>query len=211
MLRTGTALSFLMHRRLLPGLLAALMMAPGTVRAQVQPTQVVEKLHGALLDVMREASRVGTRGRFERLRPVMESSFDLAAMTRIAVGPGWTSVPSDTQADLSRAFSDWSIATYASRFNGFAGESFTTEGESTLRNGDRMVRTLLNRPGQDPVRLGYLLRQRGGQWCIVDVYLSGSISELASRRADFASILSDGGAGRLIGELRRRTAELLRS
>jgi len=55
------------------------------------------------------------------------------------------------------------------------------------------------------VVLSYLVR--GGR--IVDIYLTGTISELASRRSEFASLLRQGGAGRLTEELNTRTARLL--
>jgi phospholipid transport system substrate-binding protein len=189
---------------------ALLPLAAGPAFAQLQPQGVVEGFHATLITLMRQAQALGTRGRFERLRPAMEAAFDLPAMARIAIGPAWSQMSAAQQAELSRAFAEWSVATYASRFNGYSGESFATTGESALRNGDHMVRTVLNRADGQPVQLGYLLRSAaGGAWRIVDVYLTGSISELASRRSDFAAVLAQGGPDRLAEELRRRTAGLL--
>jgi len=196
-------------------LLAAALLAPAALPrpalAQAGPAAVVERLHAALIEVMRDARRLGVRGRFDRLRPVMEAAFDLPAMARIAVGPAWSGIAPDAQSALSAAFAEWSIATYANRFDGFSGESFTTAGEQAMGNGDRMIRTTLNRVNNTPVQLNYLLRGSGGGWRIVDVYLTGTISELASRRSEFSAVLRDGGAERLTAELRRRTADLMRA
>lgn len=157
---------------------------------------------------MRDAQRLGLRGRYDRLAPVMAQSFDLAAMTRIAVGPPWTGFAPADQAALTEAFTRWSIATYAARFDGFSGESFTTTGTQTQANGDALVRTTLNRTGgQEPVVLSYLLR--GNPPRIVDIYLTGTISELASRRAEFTALIREGGAQRVIQELQGRAARLL--
>ena len=189
-------------RRTLLAALAALSIAP-VARAQTAP---IERLNAALLDVMRNARSLGVRGREQRLRPVMEQVFNLPAMTRIAVGPPWTTFsPADQQA-LVAAFSDWSIATYANRFDGYGGESFEIQGSTPRPNGDVLVDTRIVRPSDSPVQINYLLRE--GR--IVDVYLTGTISELASRRSEFAGLLRDGGAQRLVAELRRRTAEALR-
>jgi phospholipid transport system substrate-binding protein len=195
-------------RRSLPLLLAALLPLPA--RAQAAPAAVIEGFNATLLDVMKNARALGIRGREQRLRPVMERAFNLPAMTRISIGPAWTQIPPDGQQALVRAFSDWSIATFAGRFDGFSGESFLLQGENTLQNGDRLVRTQLVRPRDEPVALNYLLRDFGGAWRVVDVYLSGTVSELASRRAEFTTLLRDGGAPRLEAELRRRTETLLR-
>lgn len=191
---------------------AAVLVAIPPASAQQQATSaaaVVEGFHAALLDTMRNARALGARGRERRLRPAMQSAFDLPAMTRIAVGPPWTSLSEGERQALVSAFSDWVVATYANRFDGYAGESFATEGESALKTGDRMVRTQLVRPNDAPVQLNYLLRGGESRWRVVDIYLSGTISELASRRAEFTALLRDGGAERLAAELRRRTGALL--
>ena len=158
---------------------------------------------------MRNARQLGARGRERRLRPAMQTAFDLPAMTRIAVGPPWTGLGEAERQALVAAFSDWTVANYASRFDGYSGESFVTQGESPLKTGDRLVRTQLVRPNGAPVQLNYLLRGGEGRWRVVDIYLEGTVSELASRRADFAALLRDGGAERLAAELRRRTGHLL--
>ncbi|WP_165943462.1 ABC transporter substrate-binding protein [Roseicella aquatilis] len=190
-------------------LLLAAALAPLAARAQGSPAGVIEAFHAVLLDVMKNAQRLGVRGRDQRLRPAMEQAFDLPAMTRISIGPAWTQIaPADQQA-LVRAFSDWSIATFAHRFDGYGGESFRVQGENTLQNGDRLVLTQLVRTREEPVALNYRMRDSGGAWRVVDVYLSGTVSELASRRAEFTGLLREGGAARLEGELRRRTATLL--
>ena len=45
---------------------------------------------------------------------------------------------------------------------------------------------------------------------IIDIYANGTVSELATRRAEFTSILaSNGGAQGLTAELRQRTQQLL--
>lgn len=201
----------MLPRRALP-LLAALL--PAAARAQGagggSPAAVVEGFHATLLEVMRNAQRLGMRGREQRLRPAMEAAFNLPAMTRISIGPAWNGLqPADQQA-LIRAFSDWSIATFAGRFDGWSGESFQMVGENTLQSGDHLVRTQLLRPRDEPVALNYLMRNFNGAWRAVDVYLSGTVSELASRRAEFTALLREGGAQRLESELRRRTETLLR-
>ena len=184
---------------------------PGPALAQAGPAEVVERLHAALLEVMREARSLGVRGRFQRLQPAMEAAFDLPAMARIAVGPSWTRMAPEQQAQIVQAFANWSIAIYADRFDGYSGESFATRDETALQNGDRLVRTVLSRPKDAPVQLNYLMRPSAdGRWRIVDVYLDGTISELASRRSEFTGLLREGGPERLIAALRRRTGELLR-
>ncbi len=194
------------RRCLLPLALAAL--ARPAV-AETGPIAVIETFQRTLLEVMRNARALGPRGREARLRPAMEAAFNLPAMTRLAVGPPWAQMPQAERDALIAAFSDWSIANYAARFDSYGGQSFQVTGESAVNN-DRLVRTQINRVGKEPVQVSYLLRDAGGgQWRVVDLYLAGTVSELASRRSEFTAILREGGAQRLIAELRGRTAALL--
>src|SRR5690606_27479760 len=105
-----------LHRRGLLGV-AAVLVAPWTLRPALAqaggPTAVVEGFHAVLLEVMRNAQRLGPRGREQRLRPAMQAAFDLPAMARIAVGPAWTRMSQAQQAAIVEAFADWSVASYA--------------------------------------------------------------------------------------------------
>lgn len=181
------------------------------------PVATVEALHAALLGVMREAASLGVRGRAERLRPALEAALDLPAMARGAAGAArWNAASEAEREALASAFAGWTTAVYASRFTGYSGERFETLGEEAAPGGGdgdaRLVRTRLVRgdPSQPPVPLNYLLRRSpDGRWRAVDIYLQGTVSEIATRRAEFASTLREGGAGRLAAVLRERAAGLL--
>src|ERR671917_519420 len=143
-----------LSRRAASAMAAAVLVATrASAQQPASAAAVVEGFHAALLDAMRNARALGPRGRERRLRPAMQAAFDLPAMTRIAVGPPWAGLSEGERQALVSAFSDWVVATYANRFDGYAGESFATEGESALKTGDRMVRTQLLRPNEAPVQL----------------------------------------------------------
>ena len=90
----------------------------------------------------------------------------------------------------------------------YSGESFVVDPQTSpeSRGGGEIVKTKLIQPGGRTVTINYLVR--GGR--VVDVYLNGTVSDLATRRDEFASILaSGGGADALVKTLRERTATLL--
>ncbi len=63
-----------------------------------------------------------------------------------------------------------------------------------------------------PVEIDYLMRQDGaGTWLIADIYLDGTISELATRRSEFAAILRSQGIDGLIEALNRKADMLTRT
>jgi phospholipid transport system substrate-binding protein len=180
--------------------------------AEADPAiNTIRVFYDTLLSVMKQAAALGVKGRFDKLAPAIRSAFDLPAMTRIAVGPDWTTIAPEQQAALVDAFSRMTIATYANRFNGYSGESFEVDPEVQVRNTGRIVRTRLVRTKDEPVSLNYLMRATGDNWKIVDVYLSGTISQLATQRSDFSAILKSGGPPALVESLRQQAERMLRS
>jgi len=171
----------------------------------------IRAFYDVLLAVMKQAERLGIAGRYEKLAPVIGATFDLAAMTRIAVGPDWNAIAPEVQAKLIENFARMTVATYANRFDGYSGERFEVEPRSEVRATGRLVRTRLIPSTGDPVALNYLMRGSGDSWKIVDVYLTGTISELATRRSEFAAILRTGGPTALIESLRQQADKQMSS
>ena len=163
----------------------------------------------ALLETMKHAKELGVQGRYDRLAPVIRATFDLDAMTRISVGSDWPSIPSQQQAALLENFARMTVATYANRFDGYSGERFDVDPATETRKADRIVRTKLLHPDGQSEALNYLMRGSGDAWKAVDVYLSGTISELATRRSEFGAILKSGGPQALIDSLQQRSGKLL--
>jgi phospholipid transport system substrate-binding protein len=164
----------------------------------------IATFYDALLAAMKEAQRLGFQGRYDKLAPVIHATFDFPAMTRIAVGPDWNTIAADLQAQLVENFTRMTIATYANRFDGYSGERFEVDPTSETRNTGRLVRTKLVPSSGEPVTLNYLMRGSGETWKVVDVYLTGTISELATRRTEFAAILKAGGPSALVDSLRQQ-------
>jgi phospholipid transport system substrate-binding protein len=171
----------------------------------------IRAFYDSLVAVMKQAKQLGIRGRYEKLSAPIRASFDLAAMTRIAVGTDWSSIPVEQQTALVDAFTRMTIATYANRFDGYSGERFEADAISETRATGRIVHTKLVQSNGEAIALNYLMRDSGGAWKVVDIYLTGTISELATRRSEFAAILRSGGPSALIESLRQKTEKLMRA
>ena len=169
----------------------------------------VDNFYAALLDTMKQAKQLGVKGRYDKLAPVLSNTYDLPLMSRIAVGQNWAALSPAEQQSIIAAFTRMTAATYASRFNGFAGEQFEVLQTADQPNGDKIVKTRIVQSDGTAVQLNYLMRNSGGAWKIIDVYLNGTISELASRRAEFGSILKSGGANALVSALTKQGDKLL--
>ncbi len=204
--------SFVAHRSIAVIALTLLVGAllADSARSQADPVVgQIELLHGELLDTMKQAKQLGVKGRYEKLAPVLSTTYDIASMSRIAVGQSWASLAPEQQASIVDAFTRMMVATYASRFNGFSGEKFEVVQILDQAPSDKMIKTRIVQSNGKAVALNYLMRKVGPEWKIVDVYLDGTISELASRRAEFSSILKSGGPDALIATLKSQGDKLL--
>lgn len=176
-----------------------------TVQVQESPAQIITGFEATLIEVMKNAGTLGYDGRYKKLDPVIRQVFDLPTMTRIVAGASWSGWTDAQQAAVTEAFTKFVISTYARRFDGYSGESFVTDGSQPQQNGIEVM-TRLIQPTAAPVVLNYLLLQRpGAPWQIVDVYLTGSISELATRRSEFSAIIDQGGYQALLDALQAKT------
>jgi phospholipid transport system substrate-binding protein len=198
--------------RFICGLILALILSAfsaGHLRAQeVEPRTVVSTFQDTLLAIMKEAGPLGFEGRYKRLQPAMESAFDLEQMTRIVVGGRWAKLSEGERKQVVDLFRRFSVATYASEFSGYDGEQFEIAGDHDQAGLGTIVDTRIVFKSGTPIALNYLLRQTPQGWKIVDVYLDGSISELARRRDEFASIMRNQGVDGLIALLKKKNEEL---
>ena len=159
----------------------------------------IEAFDQALIETMKQGPALGAKGRYRKLAPAVETAFDLPVMTQFAVGPSWTTLsPADRQA-LIAAFTRLSVASYAHNFSSFSGERFDIDPTVATRGPDKIVQCRLT-SGAKTVQLSYRMRSEGGEWKIIDVYY-GAISQLTTRRSDFAAPLASGGAKGLIAHL----------
>jgi len=175
--------------------------------ANAPGADTVRSLYDALLANMRSGAALGALGRYTRIEPVVRRSFDMPLMTRLAVGPEWERLNDAQRQQISQAFERYISAVYAERFDTYSGEKLQVTGEQASPGGTIITTEIIKSSGE-PVRLNYLLRENGGAWRIADVYLNGTISELATRRSEFGSILRTQGIDGLIAMLNTKADRL---
>jgi phospholipid transport system substrate-binding protein len=179
------------------------------LRAQTPSTAVakIQSYYQQLMPTIQQAARLSVRERDKRFSPVFAAVFDIPTMTRLAVGPTWKNFTAEQQAAARDAFARFIVAEYASQIKDYSGESFVVDPETTpeSRGGGEIVKTKLLQPGGRVVNINYLVRRER----VVDIYLNGTISDLAMRRDEFSSVIAGGGADALIKRLQERTENLL--
>ena len=199
-----------MRKYLIFAVLFALMgVSAPAASAQPQAAKaVIEQFHDQLLGVMREAKTLGFEGRRNKLGPTVDRTFDLPFMAQFATAGGWDAMQPREREAIVQLFRRMTISTYASRFTGYSGQEFRTVEATETPNKDVLVRTVLKNTGKDgDVAIDYLMRANDGAWRIVDVYFK-RISELATRRSEYGSVIRREGVPALIASLEQRVREI---
>ena len=173
-----------------------------------KPDEVVDSLHTELLGIMKEADTLGYEGRYSRLRPVLDELFDIPFMAKKSVGRYWKTVDDEKRKRLLSTFGRFTVANYAGRFSDYSDQYFETLKVVESTHGTFLVHTKLVTPNGETVRLNYRLRPVDDGWRIIDVYLNGTVSELALRRSEYSSLIAREGFDALLIALDERISAL---
>jgi len=190
-------------RGLCIALLALGSLAESAAALAVDPQNNVRGFYDTLLTTMKDGRTLGQSGRYGRLAPVVDRVFDIPFMTRLAIGPSWATFSPAQQQQLTEAFRHYIAATYADRFDSYSGQQLQVTGQRPY-NADVIVQTRIVKSDGEATTLNYLMRENQGSWKISDVYLDGTISQLAVQRSEFYSILRRDGIDGLVMALNRK-------
>jgi len=176
--------------------LAATLLLPATtpVHAAAGPaTATITKLNDTLLFV---------------LKPEVADAFDLEFMAEKSIGRYWKPLSDADKARWVALFQEYTAATYAGNFDHFGNQKFEISGEEPSQNDTTVVHTMLIDPGSENTTLDYRLHQtpKGAQ--VIDIYLKGTVSQLALQRSDFTSVIERGGLDALLTTIRSKIDDL---
>lgn len=180
----------------------------GAAEAEHPPAApVVEHLQDTLLELMRRVPDMSEAQRTHALDTLISETHDLDYIARVALGRHWRDLDPGEQAAFVERFRTLSVASYASRFSSFSGESFRVEEETTLPLGQHQVRSILTTASGDEHEFTYLLRASDPGWRIVNIIVDG-VSDLALKRAEYNKLMQDGSFPDLLAELDQQTQRL---
>jgi len=172
-------------------------------------TQVIEKLQTTLLTVMKDGDKLGYRGRYDQLEPVIRASFDMPFISKTVLGKHWETVNDEQWRKFVETFTRLGIATYAANFDSYSGEHFKVITQKEVSSGRILVQTHLIKSDGGKVQLDYLLHRTENGWRVINVIAEG-VSDLALKRADYSNFLKNKSFEALIAELNEKIAQYAR-
>jgi phospholipid transport system substrate-binding protein len=189
-------------------LAASLMLfSPDASATSPGPTDLIRQFYAELQNVMQHATTLGARGRYQKLEPIVLRMFDVPYMARLSIGPSWGKLAVDQKRRAAQAYGRYLTALYATRFDGYSGERFEILGEQQIKHAT-MIKTRIVKSNGEPVSINFVMHDNDIAWQARDVYLDSAISELATRRSEFAALLRSSGIDALIASLNKKADDL---
>lgn len=196
--------------RLAKGLALAVVLVLFALPARAgEPVETITEFHDKLLNTMQHANEWNFEERREYLAPAVKETFNTRVMMRLAASSFWNLFSEEQKESLVKAFYDFTVSTYASRFKGYSGQEFEIVDEQDLKGGRVLVSTNLVKSNGGKIAINYVMMPDDqGDYQVIDVFLEGKVSELSLRRSEFSPILRDKGFTGLVGLLKTKVETL---
>lgn len=177
--------------------------------ASDSPESVVFDFQQNLIEVMIVADQRTVRERFDQLAPAVDEAFHFSLMTQIATGSHWKKSTDTDRKTAVNAFRGMSISTLATLFDGYSGEKFEHQINTSGPSGTIIVKTELIKTDKSRIEIAYVMKKFKVGWRIIDVVVDGGISELMVRRSEYRFVLRNEGLEALIGLLNSKSKQLM--
>ena len=169
------------------------------------PEATIHALDAALIKSMQGGSRLGYRGRYHIVAPVVQTAFDYPRIASLTLGAYWNKLSPAQQKEFVGVLADYTAATYAARFNSFNGERFAIVRSETLLSGTEGIFSTFTQRNGKVHRFDYILQKQGDQWRIVNVVADG-VSDLSLKRAEYTQTVQEKGFSALVAHLKAQIA-----
>ena len=176
-------------------------------QADAAGTFLISLTDRAIAELADESVPVAERK--QRFRRLFKDAFDIPAIGRFVIGRYWRSADKAARAEFLAVFEDVMVDRFAPQFSGYAGTNFKIGVIREVKEGNQiMVSSTVAPPHSEVVQVDWRLRNRNGQFKVLDVVAQG-VSMALTLRSEYGSVLKSSGGkiDTLIALLRERTAK----
>jgi phospholipid transport system substrate-binding protein len=118
----------------------------------------------------------------------------------------WSKLTPEQRREFQDEFRRHLRLTYGKRLETYSGESIEVGDARAESNGDATVMTTVRGGRYEGTRVAYRMRQKDGNWLVIDVIIEG-VSLISNFRSQIQEIVSTKGVEQLIQTLRNKRPE----
>jgi phospholipid transport system substrate-binding protein len=185
---------------------ACFALAPAaTARAAVEPTAVVEQTTSAVIAILTD-QKLSTEEKRKRVEDVVLQRVDFETLSKLVLARNWSKFSEPQRAEFMALFKNHLSMTYGRNVESYKNEKVNITGSRNESGGDVTVKTKIVRGGSNDILVDYRLRERDGEWKIIDVIIEG-VSLVSNFRSQFQDVVASGGPEQLLSLLREKNAK----
>jgi phospholipid transport system substrate-binding protein len=177
----------------------------GPAHAAADPSGVVEQTTSGVIAILTD-QKLSTEEKRKRVEDVVLQRVDFETLSKLVLARNWSRFSEPQRGEFMTLFKNHLSMTYGRNVESYKNEKVNITGSRNEAGGDVTVKTkILRGGGSNDVLVDYRLRQRNGEWKIIDVIIEG-VSLVSNFRSQFQDVVSSGGPEQLLSLLREKNA-----
>ena len=138
---------------------------------------------------------------------LFDNNFDVSSISRFVLGKYWKQASLDQKKKFIKAFRNYVVKTYSSRFNEYSGEKLKLVNYENEKNPKIfLVHTIVEKEDPPPIKVDWRIGKKKDSFVILDIIIEG-ISLAVTQRSEFVSVIdqNEGSIDQLISILIEKT------
>ena len=129
----------------------------------------------------------------KRFSKLLNRSFDMATIGRFALGKYWRHSSPQQRDEYQKLFREMVVEVYSRRFGEYNGQALEVRSSRAGQGKDVTVNSYIVSPnGRQEVQVDWRVRNKNGQYKVIDVVVEG-VSMALTQRSDFSAVIQRGG------------------
>lgn len=172
---------------------------------------VVRTTADDVIAVLKDGS-LSTDQKRDKIIDIVDRNFDFGTLSRLVLARNWSKLSPEQQEQFVAEFKRHLSITYGKNVENYRDEKVVIVGDREEARGDWTVKTIIERPTAENIKVDYRLRRRDGDWKMIDMIVEG-VSLVANFRSQFQDIIAKKGPAKVIELLKEKNdkAEPLKS
>ena len=176
------------------------------VTAQSDPGAYVIEITKNAINTLTDES-IDQKKKETKFGELFDKNFDIPSISRFVLGKYWKQASLDQKKNFIKAFRNYVVKTYSSRFNEYAGEQLKLLNFENQSNPKIfLVHTILEIKNSPVIKVDWKIGKKKDRYVILDIIIEG-ISLAVTQRSEFVGVIeqNNGSIDKLISLLIEKT------
>ena len=176
------------------------------ILAESDPGSYVMEMTTTAINTLTDKS-ISQNEKESQFGKLFDKNFDVPSISRFVLGKYWKQASLDQKKNFIKAFRNYVVKTYSSRFNEYSGEKLKLVNYENEKNPKIfLVHTILERQDAPVIKVDWRIGKKKDRFVILDIIIEG-ISLAITQRSEFVSVIdqNEGSIDQLISLLKERT------